>query len=277
MKLAEIRIKRVMSREDAQSMNGTEVPEKEPNLTEACLARDADTDAPIFFYCPFPGDPAPLRQAVLNVKMGKTRRASGMENLSRTFGFSPKNVVMRRESCRPSSIALEQPREHAILTATSKVLADLIVSVLPDIYQHDHEVLSEVPDEWKMSDDALWTSGVINKASQLPYHQDQANFSTWSAMPTFRRQMLGGYLDIPEYGVTIGCRDAWVTAFNGFELVHGVTPMTELAKNSYRYSAVYYAMRRMKDCHTYAVEVGQARRRRTAREEAIMTATEAYW
>lgn len=272
MKLPEIAVKRVMSHEDAVAMNGTEVPDLEANLTEACLLRDADTGAPVLFYCPFPGDPAPLRQAVLGIKMGKTRRASGMENLSRTFGFSPKNVVMRRESCRPSSIAVEQPREHAVLTGTSKVLADLVVSLLPDVYEHDHEILGEVPDEWKMADDALWTSGVVNKASQLPYHQDQANFPTWSAMPTFRRHMTGGYLNVPEYDVTVACRDGWVTAFNGFELVHGVTPMTELKPGAYRYSAVYYAMRRMKDCHTYAVEVGEARRRRTEREAAVSSA-----
>lgn len=270
MTLKEITVERLMSNEEAQEMNGTEVPDLEPTLHEAALIRDADTGDPILFYLPFPGDPAPLRKAVLSVKMGKTKRASGMENLSRTFGFSPKNVVMRRESCRASSIAYEQPNEHAVLTSTSKVLADLIVSVLPEIYEHDHQVLGEVPDDWKMADDALWTSGVVNKASQLPYHQDQANFPTWSAMPTFRRAMLGGYLHVPEYGVVVGCRDGWVTAFNGFELVHGVTPMTRLEKDGYRYSAVYYAMRRMKDCHTFAVEVGEARRRRTERESAAV-------
>jgi len=271
MKLEEILVKRVMTRDEAEAMNGTEVPDKEPNLTEPCLLRDADTLAPVLFYCPFPGDATPLRQAVLAVKMGKTKRASGMENLSRTFGFSPKNVVMRREACRPSSIAYDQPREHSVLVETSKVLADLVVSILPDVYEHDHETMKEVPDEWRMADDALWTSGVVNKASQLPYHQDQANFSTWSAMPTFRRQMRGGYLHIPEYDVIVACRDGYVTAFNGFDLVHGVTPMTKLAKDAYRYSAVYYAMRRMKDCHTFAVEIGEGRRRRTERETAQVT------
>ena len=273
MNLPEVTMKRVMSREEAQELNGTPVADLEPTLTEAYLVRDEDTGDPVLFYCPFPGDPAPLRKAVLSIKMGKTRRASGMENLSRTFGFSPKNVVMRREACRPSSIATDQPREHAVLTSTSKVLEQLIVDVLPDVYERDHEIVGEVPDEWKMADDTLWTSGVINKASQLPYHQDQANFPTWSAMPTFRKQMSGGYLHVPEYGVVVGCRDGWVTAFNGYELVHGVTPMTELSKGAYRYSAVYYAMRRMKDCHTFAVEIGEARRRRTEREAASVEAS----
>lgn len=273
MNLPEITAKRLMSKAEAEDRyNGTVVPDLEPTLTDAALVRDADTGEPVMFYCPFPGDPAPLRQAVLSVKMGKTRRASGMENLSRTFGFSPKNVVMRRESCRPSSVALDQPQAHAVLTETSKVLQDLMLSILPDVYARDHDILGEVPDEWKMADDGLWTSGVINKASQLPYHQDQANFPTWSAMPTFRKSMTGGYLHIPEYDIVVACRDAWVTAFNGFELVHGVTPMTELSKGAYRYSAVYYAMKRMKDCHTYAVEVGEARRRRTEREEAAVNA-----
>jgi hypothetical protein len=268
MKLNEIHVPRVMSRSEAETMNGTEVPFKESNLTEPCLLRDSETNEPVMFYCPFPGDATSLRQAVLNVKMGKTTRASGMENLSRTFGFSPKNVVMRREACRPSAIAYEQPKEHAVLIETSKLLADLIVEIIPEVYENDHKIMNEVPSEWRMADDALWTSGVVNKASQLPYHQDKANFSTWSAMPTFRRAMQGGYLDIPEYGITVACRDGYVTAFNGFDLVHGVTPMTKLAKDAYRYSAVYYAMRRMKDCHTFAVEVGQGRRRRTEREAA---------
>lgn len=271
MRLPEVFAKRLISKEEAeQNLNGAVVPDLEPTVTEECLIRDEDTGAPVLFYTPYPADSATLRKAVLGVKMGTTRRASGMDNLSRTFGFAPKNVVLRREACRPASIAYDQPKEHAALTAASKILQDLVIEVIPDVYQHDAEILADVPDEWRMADDALWTSGVINKASQLPYHQDRANFSTWSAMPVFRKSMLGGYLSVPEYGLVIGCRDGWVTAFNGFDLVHGVTPMTETAKGAYRYSAVYYAMKRMKDCHTFAVEVGEARKRRTEREEAMV-------
>ncbi len=124
-----------------------------------------------------------------------------------------------------------------------------------------------------MTDDALWTSGVINQSSALPYHRDGSNFDTWSAMPVVRRGMDGGHLHFPEYGITVNCRDGWALYFNGYAYVHGVTPMKTRSKDGYRYSIVFYAKRGMKDCHTYAVEVGEARARRKDREAGMATAT----
>jgi len=115
---------------------------------------------------------------------------------------------------------------------------------------------------------------VINQSSALPYHRDGSNFDTWSAMPVVRRGMDGGHLHMPEYDITINCRDGWALWFNGHAYVHGVTPMKSRAKDGYRYSIVFYAKRGMKDCHTYAVEIGEARARRTAREASMAETTE---
>ena len=54
--------------------------------------------------------------------------------------------------------------------------------------------------------------------------------------------------------------------------MHGVTPMTPSAKDSYRYSIVYYALRGMKDCFTFAVETAKARESRTNREDNMAKA-----
>jgi hypothetical protein len=81
--------------------------------------------------------------------------------------------------------------------------------------------------------------------------------------------MSGGHLTMPEFGITINCRDGWVLYFNGNKYVHGVTPMAPKTKDAYRYSIVFYALRGMKDCHTYALEVGEARKKRTAREQKM--------
>jgi hypothetical protein len=124
-----------------------------------------------------------------------------------------------------------------------------------------------------MTEQTLWTSGVINQASALPYHRDRANFDSWSAMPVVRRGMEGGDLHMPEYGITVNCRDGWALWFNGYAHVHGVTPMKLRAKDGYRYSIVFYAKRGMKDCHTYAVEVGEARQKRMEREAKMVTQT----
>ena len=49
--------------------------------------------------------------------------------------------------------------------------------------------------------------------------------------------------------------------------MHGVTPMKPRSKDGYRYSIVYYALRGMKDCFTFAVETAKGAENRTKREE----------
>ena len=66
------------------------------------------------------------------------------------------------------------------------------------------------------------------------------------------------------------CRDGWVVFFVGNQLLHGVTPMRSITKDAYRYSIVYYALRGMKDCFTYAVEQKRGRENRTRREAEVM-------
>ncbi len=44
--------------------------------------------------------------------------------------------------------------------------------------------------------------------------------------------------------------------------------MAKTQEDGYRYSIVYYALRGMKDCFTYAVETKRAQHKRTEREEA---------
>jgi hypothetical protein len=149
------------------------------------------------------------------------------------------------------------------------VLGDYLKEQLPEVFENDMKQLEQVLPEWRMTEDALWTSGVINQASALPYHRDGSNFDTWSAMPVVRRGMDGGNLHMPEWDITINCRDGWALWFNGHAHVHGVTPMSPRAKDGYRYSIVFYAKRGMKDCHTYAVEVGEARARRQEREAGM--------
>jgi hypothetical protein len=152
------------------------------------------------------------------------------------------------------------------LNNTAQVLGDYLQEQLPEVFDNDMKILEQILPEWRMTEDSLWTSGVINQSSALPYHRDGSNFDTWSAMPVIRRGMDGGDLHMPEWDITINCRDGWALWFNGHAHVHGVTPMKTRSKDGYRYSIVFYAKRGMKDCHTYALEIGEARSKRQARE-----------
>jgi hypothetical protein len=271
-----IKVKRVIDKKLAREMRGDVVPDLEPDITTAGIYVDEDTNEPFLVYMPMPSDMVPeLRNAVRSVKYsssGVTRQQLGIENHSRTFGMAPRKPFQTREACRPTSLSYEQPNEHDVLVRTADRLSQIMRQIAPDVYEKDAEETKEVDKEWRISEDSLWTSGVINKTSTLPYHYDGNNFNMWSAMPVVRRGIRGGALNMPEYGVTVECRDGWVLFFPGYRYLHGVTPITHTTKDAYRYSIVYYCLRGMKDCFTYAVEQAEARKKRTAREVGLASA-----
>lgn len=267
--LPEFFIERKLTAKEADDVVGETVKDLEPNIHQAGIYRDAETGVAVLVYAPFPAPVTSLRRAVLNTQYSTTLRASGTRNNSRVFGFTNRSAVLQREACTPTSLAWESPEAQMTLNDTADILASYLREQLPEVFEHDYQEIQQVLPEWRMTEDALWTSGVINQSSALPYHRDGSNFDTWSAMPVIRRGMDGGHLHMPEYDITINCRDGWALWFNGYAVVHGVTPLHTRNKDGYRYSIVFYAKRGMKDCHTYAVEVGEARKRRAAREAGM--------
>jgi hypothetical protein len=270
MKLPEYETTRLLEKKEADAVVGNMVADIPPNITEAGIYRDADTGEAILMYAPYPAKVTPLRRAVLKTHYSTTLRSSGTRNVSRTFGMTTRSAVLQREACTPTSLTYEDPESQMALNITANNLAEYLREQLPEVFDHDYREMDVVLPEWRMTEDALWTSGVINQSSALPYHRDGANFDTWSAMPVVRRGMDGGNLHMPEYGMTIACKDGWALWFNGYKYVHGVTPMSVRQKDGYRYSIVFYAKRGMKDCHTYAVEIGEARKRRKKREAGMV-------
>jgi hypothetical protein len=268
-----VKVKRVIEKKAAREFRGDVVLDLAPDITEAGIYVDEDTNEPFLVYMPMEEDMVPeLRAAVRGVKYsssGVTRQQMGIENHSRTFGMAPRKPFQTREACRPTSLSYEQPEIHDVLVRTADRLSQMMRQIAPEVYDNDKVETNAVADEWRISEDSLWTSGVINKTSTLPYHYDGNNFDMWSAMPVVRRGIRGGALSMPEYGVTVECRDGWVLFFPGYRYLHGVTPIAHVTKDAYRYSVVYYCLRGMKDCFTYAVEQAEARKKRTAREVGL--------
>ena len=271
-----VKVKRIVEKKAAREYRGQEVPDLMANVTTAGIYVDEDTNEPFMVYMPMEDDMvAPLRAAVRGVKYsssGVTRQQMGIENHSRTFGMAPRKPFQTREACRPTSLSYEQPEIHDVLVRTADRLSQMMRKIAPEVYENDKTETGAVADEWRISEDSLWTSGVINKTSTLPYHYDGNNFDMWSAMPVVRRGIRGGALSMPEYGVTVECRDGWVLFFPGYRYLHGVTPIAHVTKDAYRYSVVYYCLRGMKDCFTYAVEQAEARKKRTQREVGLASA-----
>lgn len=265
-----VRTRRAMAADVAGKMIGEAVPPLEPTIHTAQLVVDGDTGEPVLAYLPLDraavGD---LRRAVLATSGASyTAYRAGLRNASRTFGWTPRRPLYGREGCQPASMAIDNPDTERVLDAWASRLIDMLREILPNRIEADRRTVEDVAGDWKLGE-THYTSGVINRSAQLPYHRDVFNYPVWSAMPMLRRGVTGGYLAVPEYDLVVPCRDGWAVFFPGQQLVHGVTPMRQTAVDGYRYSIVYYSLRGLKDCFTAAVEAGYARRRRTERERDI--------
>jgi hypothetical protein len=267
-----VALRRVCSPDEASELVGTPVPAKEPTFRGPVLFHDADTGEPLLSHMPMPDLPR-FRSAILSIKWeGSTdnyRAGSRNRNKSWTFGYRPRKPMMRNEGCVLSSFGRDNPELHAYLASYADTLTDMLGEAFPEIEVMGRDVVEQVLPDWRLTSHALWTSGVINKESALPYHRDGNNFDAWSVMPVVRRGVRGGHLHLPEYGMTVPCRDGYAVAFYGKRLVHGVTPILKAAPDAYRVSVVYYALRGLKDCHTYAEETARAKVKRTERESRL--------
>lgn len=267
-------LRRVMTAEDATDLIGTTVPTLPPTraLREGGLWHDADTGEAVLGIYPCEELPT-FRKAILSVqdtmKPGSTLRATGARNTSVTFGYRPRKPMMSQEGCVLTAFNRDYPNVAAFLAHYSEVLAEQVAQTFPEVEAAAKEAVQEVLPDWRLSASSAWTSGVINRESSLPYHRDGNNFEAWSVMPVIRRAVTGGHLHIPEYDITVPCRDGYAVAFFGKRLVHGVTPMKKTAPDGYRISVVYYALQGLKDCHTFAEETAYAARRRAEREDAL--------
>lgn len=265
MEYSVVDARRVLTKEEADNFVGETVGEFEANVTGSTVFRDADTGEPVLAYLPITGA-ADLRWAVRNISYGGGVRGKNIATKSRTFGASPRRPVYRRYGCHASSVMVDQPDVGAVLSRWAVNLQAMLAEFAPKQADADAAVLEQVESDWRIGEKTLWTSGVINRSSRLPYHRDSFNFPTWSAMPVLRRSMRGGFLRVPEYDLTLECRDGYAVFFPGHELLHGVTPMTPTRPDGYRYSIVYYALKGMKDCFTAAMETAYAREARTRQE-----------
>lgn len=264
-------VKRVLSKQEVEELNNQEVPVKRPTpIDYNSVVYDADTKKPLLIVTKYSGDFAEYRRALRRVKWSNNARASGMKNFNTNFGYTARVPVLRRMSCAICMFAQKQPEEHAIIEAAADVVWKQFQELLPEQAQKTADLASNVLPDWRMME-TPWTSGVLNETSALYYHYDRNNFiGSWSAMLVARRDVRGGHLHLPEYDLTLACRDGDLILFPGSLLLHGVTPMVR-NKDGYRISAVYYSIAKMEKCLPPEEELKHARAQRTVAAENLIT------
>ena len=210
-------------------------------------------------------------QALQAMSFETERRTSGLISQSRVFGYLPRNTL-RRDFCTATWLAVNQPREHAIITAYAVRVAEYYRSLNPDLYEkHQRTTDEHVVGDYRIKD-SPFTSGIVNKNNPLKYHFDRGNFKdVWSCMLVFKNNVQGGYLSVPEYGLGFELKHNSLFMFDGQGLLHGVTPIVRRTPDAYRYSIVYYSMREMWNCLPVTDELIRIRNLKTERELKRLT------
>lgn len=270
-----VRVRRVIDRPEASKLVGTLVGrDLAPTVRsplEGTVTRLVDQhDETVALITRLDPDlRAGLRGLVTGMKFGAGVGRHSMSGRGAVFGFLPRKPQARQEGCRMSTLGRDNPGGEHLLEQVADTLSTQFRALLPERATADQATVeSSLLKDWRMGEKSLWTSGVINQMNVLPYHRDGNNLDTWSAMPTIRFGMTGGYLHLPEYNTVFPCADGDVTWFYGRGLVHGVTPLTPKRKDAYRYSLVFYALKGLVNCATYAEETAQVAERRSNRERA---------
>lgn len=275
---ATITVKRRVTSDEASSLVGTDVETdltptfRSPKDGDAVTVIDEDTGERVAVVSRLrPEHRRALRRLVTGMKYGQNvARQGGKKNMSvkgATFGYAPARPLARQEGCRSTATTRDNPDAAALLNAIASHLTAEFERLNPDRAHSDRDTLNQrIRPDWRLNGDSLWTSGVINQTTLLPYHRDGNNLDTWSAMPSVRYGMDGGHLHVPEYDLVFPVSDGDVSWFYGKRLVHGVTPMHRRRPDGYRYTVVFYAIQAMQNCRSYAEETRRAAAARTARE-----------
>ena len=235
-------------------------------IDEDVIAVDADTKEIIFVQAKLDLDDHDILWALDRIRYVENTRTSGLKTRSRIFGYSPRNTV-RKDFCSTTSLAAEQPKEHAVVCQYGVRVAQKYSKFTPEAYaKHEEIIKAKVLDEWAIKD-TPFTSGIINKNNPLKYHFDSGNVkNVYSCMVVFKKHVRGGYLALPEYGVGVSLPHNSVFMFDGQSVLHGVTPITKTTPDAVRYSIVYYSLQQIWNCLPLSDEVARIRNLKTERE-----------
>jgi hypothetical protein len=234
-------------------------------VTKSTVVYDKDAEAISIVYLELDDDFSGVVEALRSIQTKSAGRTGGMVSNSRIFGYSPR-ITLRRDYCSSASLAYDNPEAHSRICSLASMVSRYYQAWHPELYAEHQRVVEKVLPGWRL-EGSVFTSGIINRDNQLPYHHDAGNFrNVWSNMLAFKRKVGGGYLAVPEYDLGFQIRDHSLLMFDGQNILHGVTPILKWAADSYRYTIVFYSLRGMWQCLTPEEETQRYRRKRTERE-----------
>lgn len=239
-------------------------------IREPTIITDAETGMVVAIYGMLPPEATELRNALKAVKFVPNMRTGGLKTTSRIFGAMPR-IAIRSDFCRQASLSRDAPSVTTMLQKWGTWCEDFYELYAKDRYNTHRELVGKVLPEFRLGD-SVFTSGIVNKNNPLKYHFDSGNFPhVFSCMLGFKENMLGGYLNFPEYDCALEIKDLSISMFDGQSILHGVTPMQKLSTDATRFTCVFYSLKGMWKCEPLGAELERIRRVKTERERKRLT------
>lgn len=221
---------------------------------------------PAILYVKLDADMSALRAVVKSLKFSSGARTLGLKSQSTVFGYNPR-LTVRRDYCSATVMAAKNPGRHSVIAGCAPIMVEYYKKYFPDVYNYHCALVEEkVLKEWTMAG-TPFTSGIVNKNTNLRYHHDAGNFKdVLSNMIVLKHNVSGGRLVCPEYNLKFEVADSTLLIFNGQNILHGVTPIDYLSEDAYRYSIVYYSLEQMWKCMPIREELARVRDKKLERE-----------
>jgi len=178
----------------------------------------------------------------------KDARKIGTSQMSTILGgVPPKPQFMRYYPTISSvhSVASAQTFIKAMLLLAKESEA-LIKEIIPQQYERQLELFTKVQSKWKFGN--LFTSSISNFNISAPYHRDTGNIvGSVNVIVCKKQNSIGGDLNVPDYGLTVGQQDNSILVYPAWKNIHGVTPIVPTKTNGYRNSLVFYPLKAFLD------------------------------
>lgn len=186
----------------------------------------------------------PTKEAYELMKLGKTDKKR-VNQYSTIIGSITPKAQFKRPYPSISSVHRHKTAKQFIkaMMMLCRESESLIKKHLPKVYKKQKQVISKnVAKEWQFSD--LYTSSISNYNISAAYHRDTGNLKdTVNVIFTKRFDSVGGYLNVPDYDVTIECADNSMICYPAWKNVHGVTPIIPNSEGGYRNSLIFYPLK----------------------------------
>lgn len=242
---------------------GSRCPEMQPNIVESTLF--CLEGKPIGFY--LKKIPTKMRQLLVvanseflskrvpkQVIMRRDKRLQddgtyavhSIKQYSTIIGGVPPNELSRRFYPSMSSVHSE-PKASRFISAMMGLGNEawkLIKEKLPEAAKQHEEAIEKVSADLRLCN--AFTSSISNANISAPYHVDKANLvPTLNAIFFTRHNAHGGYLHVPDYGITVDSAHCAMLVYPAWANVHGVTPIIKETDEGYRNSLIFYSLKRL--------------------------------